>query len=107
MLQEAYFRYAMRDDDQAAMSENLAKEAYDLYQSGYANEEAKEKERMSLPDFERLQYLALVDFLMDEQYPIVMRNSLFSRIQIEKPELFEKIIRERDRILQERQQSEQ
>ncbi len=107
ILQEAYFRYAMRDDDQAAISENLAKEAYDLYQSGYDNEDAQEKERISLPDFARLQYLALVDFLIDEQYPIVMRNSLFSRIQIEKPELFEKIIRERDRLLQERQQSEQ
>ena len=62
---------------------------------------------MSLPDYERLQYLALIDFLMDEQYPAVMRNNLFNRIEIEKPELFEKIVRERDRILQERQQSEQ
>ncbi len=107
IMREAYFRYAMRDDDQAAINENIAKEAYDLYQSEYANEDAQEKDRMSLPDFARLQYLALVDFLTDEQYPAVMRNSLFNRIQIEKPELFEKIIKERDRILQERQQAEQ
>lgn len=107
IMQEAYFRYAMRDDDQAVISENIAKEAYDHYQSEYANEDAQEKGRMFLPDFTRLKYLALVDFLMDEQYPIVMRNSLFSRIQIEKPELFEQIIKERDKILQERQQSEQ
>jgi hypothetical protein len=107
IMREAYFRYAMRDDDQAAISENIAKEAYDLYQSDYANEEAEEKQRMSLPDYERLQYLALIDFLMDEQYPAVMRNNLFNRIEIEKPELFEKIIKERDRMLQEQQQSEQ
>lgn len=103
ILQEAYFRYAMRDDDEATISENLAKQAYDNYQAEFG----EERNRLSLPDFSRLKYLALLDFLFDEQYPVVMRNNLFNRIQIESPELFEELIKQRDKIIRERQQSEQ
>ena len=35
MLRESYFRYALRDDDEAFSREKMAEEVYNHYQSGY------------------------------------------------------------------------
>jgi hypothetical protein len=94
MLRESYFRYAMRDDDEAAGLENMAKEAYDLYQS------IDREVRIALPDdFKLLRYLALFDFLNDQQYPRNFRRSLLGRIKIEKPDLFEQLMQQEEEIL--------
>jgi hypothetical protein len=94
MLRESYFRYAMRDDDEAAGLENMAKEAYDLYQS------IDREVRIALPDdFKLLRYLALFDFLNDQQYPRNFRRNLLGRIKIEKPDLFEQLMQQEEEIL--------
>jgi len=94
MLRESYFRYAMRDDDEAAGLENMAKEAYDLYQS------IGTEVRIALPDdFKLLRYLALFDFLNDQQYPRNFRRNLLGRIKIEKPDLFEQLMQQEEEIL--------
>jgi len=82
LLRESYFRYAMRDDDEAFAREQMAKEAHQTYQSMYKGEN-----RIDLPSFERLRYLALLDFFNDRQYPLSLRRSLLARIKIERPEL--------------------
>lgn len=96
MLMEAYFRYAMRDDDEAFAREKMAKEIHDYYQSSYADEN-----RIDLPDFKLLRYFALMDFLADKQYPLVMRRSLVGRIKVERPELAEQLKQEEEKLLKE------
>ena len=86
LLRESFFLYAIRDDETSVGRENLAKEIHDYYQSKYLDEN-----RIDLPDFKVLQYLALRDFLDDWQYVPNLRLSLLARIEIERPELYEKL----------------
>jgi hypothetical protein len=102
MLRESYFRYALRDDDEAFGREKMAKEAYDHYTSAYADEH-----RINLPDFKVSRYLALIDFLNDEQYPLNLRLNLRGRIRIERPELAEQLEQQENEILKQSEQSKQ
>jgi hypothetical protein len=86
LLRESYFLYAIRDDETAYGRENLAKEIHDHYQKKYLDEN-----RIDLPDFQVLQYLALRDFLDDMQFVPDLRLSLLARIEVERPELAEKL----------------
>ena len=89
LLRESYFRYAVRDDDQAAARETWAKEVHDRYQSQYPADQT-----IDLPGFKLLRYFALIDFLNDGQYPPTLRRNLLGRIRIERPDLvsqFEKL----------------
>ncbi|GAG13953.1 unnamed protein product [marine sediment metagenome] len=94
MLRESYFRYAMRDDDEAAGLENMAEEAYDIYYKSIEPEE-----RIALPDFKLLRYLALIDFLNDQQYPPDLRRNLLGRIKIERSGLFEQLMQQEEEML--------
>lgn len=87
-LQEAYFRYAVHDDDEAAGLEKWAKMIYDLYLREHGDEKIL---RVDLPSFEMLRYLGFRDFISNTFYPEYMHGSLFNRIEIEKPELAEKL----------------
>jgi hypothetical protein len=100
MLRESYFRYAMHDDDEAFGREKIAKEAYDLYQSTYSNEH-----RIDLPEFTLLRYLAIMDFLNDQQYPPNMRLALYNRIKIERPELAEQLEKQEEEFFKQLEQS--
>ncbi|GAI46608.1 unnamed protein product, partial [marine sediment metagenome] len=84
MLREGYFRFAVRDDDEAAALEKLAKEIHDYYQSLY-----DDQTRIDLPDFKLLKYFALLDFFNDEQYPSELRQNMYGRMRVERPELAE------------------
>ena len=105
-LQEAYFYYSMRDDDQAVILENLAKQAYDIYMQRYAVGNAVEQQRIGLPEFNRLKYLALIDFVNDYQYPYVLKENLYRRIEIEKPDLFEDLSKQRQQFIKEMEQQQ-
>ena len=72
----------------------MAKEAFDHYQSAYSDEE-----RIDLPDFKLLRYLALLDFLNDQQYPIALRQALLARIEIERPKLAEQLKKQEEKML--------
>ena len=101
LLQESYFRYAVRDDDQAFSGEKMAKEVYERYQTMYSDEF-----RINLPDFKVLRYLALLDFLNDRQYPLELRLGLFSRMEIERPQLAEQLRRQEEQFLKQLKQSQ-
>ena len=90
LLRESYFYYAMRDDDESYGRESLAQDVYDFY-----NSEFPEGERITLPEFGRLRYLALRDFLSDRQFPVSLQESLLGRIKIERPKLYEQLKREK------------
>ena len=100
MLRESYFRYAIRDDDEAASLERMAKEVYDHYRDAYRDEN-----RIDLPDFELSRYLALLDFCYDQQYPVNLRRNLLGRIRVEKPELAEQFERQEEELLRQSEQS--
>jgi len=93
MLRESYFRYALRDDNEAFGREKLATEVWNLYQTRYEPEN-----RIDLPAFKLLRYFALLDFLNDEQYPPNLRSSLLGRIKIERPELFKQLETEEEKL---------
>ena len=61
----------MRDDDAAFGSEKLAQEVWQRYL-----EEYPEENRVDLAKLPVLRYLALLDFLNDEQYPPNLRLNL-------------------------------
>lgn len=100
MLRESYFRYAMHDDNEAFSREKMAKEAYDHYQSPKIDEN-----RIDLPDFTLLKYLALMDFLNDQQYPPNMRLALFNRINMERPELAKQLKEQQEIFFKQLEQS--
>lgn len=102
LLRESYFRYAMRDDDEAASREKIAKDVYDLYQAPRAD-----VDRINLPDFKMLRYFALQDFFSDPQYPVGLRRALVGRIKVEKPELAEQFKQHEMRMIQQQQQQNQ
>jgi hypothetical protein len=102
LLRESYFRYAMRDDDEAAGREKMAREVHHHYQTSYRDEN-----RIDLPDFDILKYSALIDFLNDRQYPIDLRRTLTARIRIEKPKVAEQFEQIEKKMLKELEQSRQ
>jgi len=102
LLSEAYFRYAMRDDDEAFGREKMAREVFEYYSEEFSDEST---DRMKLPDFAMLRYLALDGFLRDEMYPPRLRQSLLGRIQIERPDLFEQLEAQRRLLLQKLKES--
>ncbi|GAI09380.1 unnamed protein product, partial [marine sediment metagenome] len=100
MLRESYFRYAVRDDDEAFGREKMAKEIHDHYQSAYLDEN-----RINLPDFKLMRYFALLDFFNDYQYPLNMRRNLLARIKIERPELAEQLKQLEEKLQKQSEQS--
>ncbi|MHC4759694.1 MAG: hypothetical protein ACYTE8_13700 [Planctomycetota bacterium] len=98
MLRESYLYFTLRDDDQAASLENLARQVYDYYQKSYTDEE-----RIELPEFNRMKYLALRDFLNDTQFRH-LRQNLMARIRIEKPELHKQLQDQERKIIEQMQQ---
>jgi hypothetical protein len=103
MLQEAYYRYAVRDDDEAFGREKMAQQVYDYYQMKYAGETV---DRLVLPDFNVLRYIGITGFLSDESYPDYLRRNLIERIQIERPALYEKLNQQHQYYMQEMEKQE-
>ena len=102
MLREAYFRFAIRDDDEAAGQESLAREVWSLYQTKY-----DDANRINLPSFDLLRYTALQDFLDDRQYSPNLRLGLLARIEIERPDLSEKLAPWQEKLMQQKEQIQQ
>ncbi|MHC4266712.1 MAG: hypothetical protein ACYSUK_12405, partial [Planctomycetota bacterium] len=101
ILRESYFRFAMRDDDEAANLESMARQVYDHYQRSYSDED-----RINLPDYRRMKYLALRDFLNDTQYPPQLRQNLMARIRIERPDLYKQLLQQEREAIEQMQQQQ-
>jgi hypothetical protein len=99
-LREAYFRFAVHDDDEAYGREKWAEEVFTIYQVKYSDEEWR---RLDLPNFEMLRFLAFLDFLRDPFYPEHLRSALLGRIKVERPDLFEKLEKQKDLFIQKSQ----
>lgn len=102
-LVETYFRYSMGDNDATVARENFAIQVYKTYQGMHLDE----MERVGLPELGLLRYLAIIDFLSDPLYPDSLKESLMNQIEIQKPELYQELIKQQGRIEQSMQQSQQ
>ncbi|MHC4657858.1 MAG: hypothetical protein ACYS83_01605 [Planctomycetota bacterium] len=100
LLRESYFLYAIHDDDGATGSENVAEEIHDYYMSTW-----DEQDRIDLEPLPRLRYLALIDFLTDQQFQPSLRIALRNRIKIERPGLFEELMRQEEELRKQSQPS--
>ena len=105
MLQEAYYRYAVRDDDEAFGREKMAREIYDYYQKQYENEIVG-VDRVVLPDFNVLRYIGISSFMNDLRYPDFVRQNLMERIRIERPDLYEQLKQQHETLMQEMEKQE-
>lgn len=101
MLRESYYLYAIRDDDASFSSEKMAEEVLNYYVAKHDDPEY----RINLPKLPQLRYFALLDFLNDQLYPPYLRQTLLSRIRIEKPELFRQLEAEREKLGKQSEQS--
>jgi hypothetical protein len=106
MLHEAYYRYAVGDDDEAFGREKMAKEVYDAYQKE-ASSQVGASDRAILPDFNIMRYIGLSSFINDARYPDDLKQSLMNRIHIERPDLYEKLKQQESTIIQQMQQQQQ
>jgi hypothetical protein len=86
-LREAYFRFAVRDDNEAAGREQWAREIHDYYQR-----EMADGTRTALPDFDIMRYAALAGFWEDPFYPADIKMRLIGRMKLERPELLNKLV---------------
>jgi hypothetical protein len=103
MLHEGYARYAVHDDDEAYGREKMAQEVYTYYQKQYGDENV---DRINLPDFEVLRYVGLSSFLNDARYPEDMRLNLIERIKVERPDLYEKLKKQEETVIQQMEQQQ-
>ena len=97
-LREGYFRYAIREDDEAYGREKLSEEVYQMYQKEFGDDEMH---RLDLPDFQLMRYWALLGFINDPFYPEYLRKNLLARIKIERPSLYEKLSQQEGTMMQE------
>ncbi|HIJ67227.1 MAG TPA: hypothetical protein HPP51_02955 [Planctomycetes bacterium] len=102
-LRDAYFSFAIRADDEAFGKERWAREVYEIYQAKYSDEEWR---RLNLPDFEMIRFMAFLDFMRDRHFPEHLRNSLLGRIKVERPELFDRLQKQKDLFIQKTQQNQ-
>jgi len=102
LLREAYFRYAMRDDDEAFGREKMAEEVRQHYLAKFPD-----TTRIDLPEMPVLRYLALRDFLDDWQYPPNLKRNLLGRIKVERPDLFKELEQEEGKLIKQAQQQQQ
>ena len=99
LLQEAYFRYAVHDDNEAFGREKMAQEVYNHYMAKFPD-----LPRIDMPEFPLLRYMALIDFLNDRQYPLNLRRNLLGRIKIERPDLSKELMQQEEKLLKQSQQ---
>ena len=101
LLRESYYLYAIRADDEAFGREKMSQEIHDYYRAKYSDEN-----RIDLPDLKLLKYMALLDFLNDQQYPPYLRNGLLDRIRVERPDLLGELREQEKNLMEQLQQSQ-
>jgi len=103
MLHEGYARYAVHDDDEAYGREKMAQEVYEHYVKQFHDEGV---DRVMLPPFDTLKYVGLSSFLNDVRYPEDMRLNLIQRIQVERPDVYEKMKEQEEALIKEMEQQQ-
>ncbi|MCD6388713.1 MAG: hypothetical protein J7L69_04820 [Desulfobulbaceae bacterium] len=97
LLRDAYARYAVGDDENASIKENLAESVLEVLKKEHPDEEDRIA-RMKLRSFPEMRLLALTEFLTDKQANPVIRASLLKRLEIDRPTLYNLVMAELEKI---------
>lgn len=103
MLWKGYYFYAIRDDNAAFGMEKLAKQLHEHYQNIHRDP----NQRIDLPELSLLKYFAIEDFFADRQLSPYLKNSLWARIEIERPDFLKQLEEMRKQRIQDRQETPQ
>jgi hypothetical protein len=90
MLREAYFRYALRDDENATIREKMAEQILAHFWKEYPDE----AHRLGLPEFPQMRWQALKDFMIDPQLNPSVKAYLMQRLKTEDPQMYDRVIAE-------------
>ncbi len=88
LLTDAYYSYAIGDDEAAAGREKLAQQVYDFYNLMHEPEY-----RIDLPPMTELKLFAIGIFLNSGAYPPYVGQRLLDRLQRERPEIYDELLR--------------
>jgi hypothetical protein len=102
LLTQGYYYYAIRNDDMASREEDIAEQVFDYYMNKYQPEN-----RIDLPEMPVLKYIAVTQFFRDGAYPLYVRQGLLTRIEIERPELYEQFERVAEDIRRRMEEAQQ
>ena len=87
LLRQGYAFLALRYDDDATISESKAEKIYQLLIKEYSDQ----ADRLALPSFSKLKWLAMTDFLRDPSIVPEIKRFLLRRLQIDQPERYQKV----------------
>ena len=104
VMQEGFYLYAIHQDKDSQVRQELAQRIYDLYMKDKTD--PVERQRMGLPAMEFITYQAFIRFLDDTLYPDYIRQGLANRIRLEQPEVFEKLQKEHNKLLEQLKQQQ-
>lgn len=88
LLRQAYASYAVRDDDNAKISEVRARKIRQIV----VNKFNSQGDRLMLPQFGQMQWLAMKDFLSDPTIIPEIKQFLLRRLEVEDPEKHQRVI---------------
>jgi hypothetical protein len=87
LLRQGFRFYALRDDENAHVRNQWAEQMFKVFKSDYPDED----NRMNIP-FSELRWISLNDFLNDPLMPSTIKGLLIQRLEIEKPQLYQRVI---------------
>jgi len=93
LLRDSYYRYAIGDDENAAIRESWALQVHKVMLAQHPVSEDV-TQRMTLRPFHDLRQLALMDFLNDPRANPAIKEMMMTRIKNYDPALFEKVMAE-------------
>lgn len=88
LLREGFRFYALRDDENAAVRNQWADQLFEIFKREYPDKE----NRLDIP-FSELRWISLNDFLNDALMPSSIKGLLIRRLEIEQPQLYEKLMK--------------
>ncbi|MBN1845485.1 MAG: hypothetical protein JW810_07360 [Sedimentisphaerales bacterium] len=91
LLRQSYSYFALDDPEQAAIFELRARQLYDYNESERAEAGS---DRVKLPEYSQMRFLALMNFLNDPNIDALAKGVLMRRLQIQQPAVYNKVIEE-------------
>lgn len=96
LLHDGYYQLALAEDENASVRQLWAQQIYDVFLRDFQNDPDPSK-RTELPPMAEMKYEAIMDFLADQALNPNIKGMLMSRISLEQPALYDRIVKEIER----------
>jgi hypothetical protein len=87
-LRKSFFYYATGNDDMASVNEQYAQKLHKLCRLRYA----EAAERLFLPDFPEMRWIALKNFMLDNTVDYSVKGLMMKRLQIDYPDTYQQVL---------------